>query len=176
MSLRPLQLSDIDLIWQHIDRRELITQMYLQQKQNLHLVDCFYDVQSWDEYHLENDPPLLKQHLIQGGRCVGAFNQLNRLIGVQLVSNQVITDYPEAKLLQYFYVDANHQGLGLGTQLMHSAIKSAEQLGAQQLYISATPTQRTVDFYLKQGALVLEKPDQQLWELEPEDIHLIYTL
>ncbi|MNC68628.1 Acetyltransferase (GNAT) family protein [compost metagenome] len=107
---------------------------------------------------------------------MGAFNQLNRLIGVQLVSNQVITDYPEAKLLQYFYVDANHQGLGLGTQLMHSAIKSAEQLGAQQLYISATPTQRTVDFYLKQGALVLEKPDQQLWELEPEDIHLIYTL
>ncbi|MGO3385518.1 MAG: GNAT family N-acetyltransferase, partial [Acinetobacter guillouiae] len=61
ISLKPLQLSDIDLIWQHIDRRELITQMYLQQKQKLHLVDCFYDVQSWDEYHLKNDPPLLKQ-------------------------------------------------------------------------------------------------------------------
>ena len=30
--LRPLQYTEIDLIWQHINRRELITQLYLQNK------------------------------------------------------------------------------------------------------------------------------------------------
>lgn len=59
--LRELNTSEIDLIWQQINRRELITQMYVQQGQDLDLIDCFYDVENWDAYHLENDPPLLKQ-------------------------------------------------------------------------------------------------------------------
>ena len=45
MVLRTLQNSEIDLIWQHISRRELITQMYIQNHQHLELVDCFFDVQ-----------------------------------------------------------------------------------------------------------------------------------
>ena len=32
--LRPLQYKEIDLIWQHISRRELITQLYIQNKIN----------------------------------------------------------------------------------------------------------------------------------------------
>jgi hypothetical protein len=41
------------------------------------------------------------------------------------------------------------------------------------LYISATPSQNTVDFYLKRGCQVTGDPDPELWELEPEDIHLV---
>ena len=125
---------------------------------------------------MENDPSLLKNLHQQGALCVGGFDESNRLIAVQVVYNQHIADYPEAKLLQYFYVDADHQGLGIGTQLMQAAIASAKQLNAKQLYISATPSKRTVDFYLKQGAQLLAQPDQQLFEREPEDIHLLYTL
>ncbi|WP_376744331.1 GNAT family N-acetyltransferase [Acinetobacter sp.] len=176
ISFRPLQYAEIDLIWQQIDRKELITHMYLQHSQQLQLIDCFYDVQSWDHHHLENDPPLIKHLYQQGALCIGAFNPSNQLIAVQVVSNQKITDYPQAKLLQYFYVDAHHQGYGIGSQLMQTVITSAKKLGGKQLYISATPSQRTVDFYLNQGARLLEKPDQQLWSLEPEDIHLIYHL
>ncbi|WP_353165793.1 GNAT family N-acetyltransferase [Acinetobacter sp.] len=176
ISFRPLQHTEIDLIWQQIDRKELITSMYQQQGQQLQHVDCFYDVQTWDQHHLENDPPLIKHLCQQGAICIGGFNPSSQLIAVQVVSNQRITDYPQAKLLQYFYVDADHQGYGIGSQLMQTAATSAKQLGAKQLYISATPTQRTVDFYLKQGAKLLENPDQQLWALEPEDIHLIYDL
>ncbi|NUF62019.1 GNAT family N-acetyltransferase [Acinetobacter bereziniae] len=176
ISFRLLQYAEIDLIWQQIDRKELITHMYLQHSQQLQRIDCFYDVQCWDQYHLENDPPLIKHLCQQGAICIGGFTPSNQLIAVQVVSNQKITDYPQAKLLQYFYVDAHHQSHGIGSQLMQTAITSAKKLGAKQLYISATPTQRTVDFYLKQGAKLLEKPDHQLWSLEPEDIHLIYNL
>lgn len=176
MILRSLQNSEIDLIWQHISRRELITQNYIQKRQHLDLVDCFFDVQNWDSYHLENDPPKLKQLFAQGSIFVGAFNASEKLVGVSVVSNQVITDYPHAKLLHYFYVDADQQGQGIGAKLMQAAKESAKQLGADQLYISATPSRRTVDFYMKHGAQPLSAPDQQLWQLEPEDIHLLCKL
>ena len=51
--------------------------------------------------------------------------------------------------------------------------ESAKQLGAKQLYISATPSRRTVDFYMKHGAQPLKKNQiNNYWQLEPEDIHL----
>ncbi|NUF14532.1 GNAT family N-acetyltransferase [Acinetobacter lactucae] len=176
MILRSLQNSEIDLIWQQISRRELITQMYTQNQQQLELVDCFFDVQHWDSYHLENDPPKLKQLFAQGSIFVGAFDVTEKLVGVSVVSNQVIANYPQAKLLHYFYVDADQQGQGIGSKLMQAAKESAQQLGAKQLYISATPSRRTVDFYMKHGAQPLSAPDQQLWQLEPEDIHLLCKL
>lgn len=176
MVLRTLQNSEIDLIWQHISRRELITQMYIQNHQHLELVDCFFDVQHWDSYHLENDPPKLKQLYEQSALFIGAFDASEKLVGVSVVSNQIISDYPHAKLLHYFYVDADQQGKGIGAKLMQAAKESAKQLGAKQLYISATPSQRTVDFYIKHGAQPLSAPDQQLWQLEPEDIHLLCAL
>jgi GNAT superfamily N-acetyltransferase len=176
MVLRTLQNSEIDLIWQHISRRELITQMYIQNRQHLELVDCFFDVQNWDSYHLENDPPKLKQLYEQGALFIGAFDASEKLVGVSVVSNQIIADYPHAKLLHYFYVDADQQGKGIGAKLMQAAKESAKQLGAKQLYISATPSRRTVDFYIKHGTQPLSAPDQQLWQLEPEDIHLLCTL
>ena len=176
MFLRSLQNSEIDLIWQQISRRELITQMYIQNQQQLELVDCFFDVQHWDSYHLENDPPKLKQLYDQGSIFVGAFDAAKKLVGVSVVSNQIIADYPHAKLLHYFYVDADQQGQGIGATLMQAAKESAKQLGANQLYISATPSRRTVDFYIKHGARPLSAPDKQLWQLEPGDIHLLCSL
>lgn len=174
--LRPLQYKEIDLIWQQISRRELITQLYIQKQDQLELTDCFYDVENWDAYHLENDPPKLKELYQQGASFVGAFNTAEQLVGISVVSNQMITDYPNAKLLQYFYVDADQQGQGIGAKLMQAAKESTKQLGTHQLYISATPSKRTVDFYMKYGAAVLKHPDRELWELEPEDIHLLCML
>lgn len=176
MFLRSLQRSEIDLIWQQISRRELITHNYIQNQQQLELVDCFFDVQYWDSYHLENDPPKLKQLYDQGSIFIGAFDASEKLVGISVVSNQIIADYPHAKLLHYFYVDADQQGQGIGATLMQAAKESAKQLGANQLYISATPSRRTVDFYIKHGAHPLSAPDQQLWQLEPEDIHLLCPL
>ncbi|MCH7389098.1 GNAT family N-acetyltransferase [Acinetobacter dispersus] len=174
MILRPLQYSEIDLIWQQISRRELITQNYI--RQSLQLEDCFYDVQQWDDYHLQYDPPKLKQLYQHKAEMIGAFSSKGKLLGVSVVSNQLIHDYPDAKLLHYFYVDADHQGQRIGAKLMQTAITSARKLGAKYLYISATPSKRTVDFYMKHGAKLLDHPDQQLWQLEPEDIHLLCEL
>jgi hypothetical protein len=40
------------------------------------------------------------------------------------------------------------------------------------MYISATPSEHTVNFYLALGCQLAAEPDSELLELEPEDIHL----
>ena len=49
----------------------------------------------------------------------------------------------------------------------------ARERGALQIYISATPSENTVKFYLKLGAVVTDGPDPELFDLEPEDIHFV---
>ena len=44
------------------------------------------------------------------------------------------------------------------------------------MYISATPTQHTIDFYLRLGCQVTNEPDPELFAQEPEDIHFEYDL
>src|SRR5437763_5629078 len=41
-----------------------------------------------------------------------------------------------------------------------------------RLYVSATPTRGTVDFYMSCGFEPLVTPDPELFALEPDDIHL----
>jgi len=44
--------------------------------------------------------------------------------------------------------------------------------GAKKLYISATPTKATVDFYRNEGAVIAKEIDSDLFKFEPLDIHL----
>jgi len=60
----------------------------------------------------------------------------------------------------------------LGTQLFERAKAAARERGARRLYISASPSENTVNFYLRLGCEVAAAPDPELFELEPEDIHL----
>ena len=66
------------------------------------------------------------------------------------------------------------RGMGLAGELYRRSIAMAKETGAEGFYISATPTRRTIDFYLRQGAKVTTMPDPLLFNREPEDIHLIH--
>jgi len=56
------------------------------------------------------------------------------------------------------------------------AAAKAKELGAKRLYISATPSENTVNFYRYLGCVVTGEIDQELFDLEPDDIHLEYTI
>jgi hypothetical protein len=49
-------------------------------------------------------------------------------------------------------------------------------LGAATLYVSATSSENTVNFYLRRGCRVAAQPDEALFALEPEDIHLEFEI
>jgi hypothetical protein len=48
--------------------------------------------------------------------------------------------------------------------------------GSNRLYVSATPSAATVDFYRHRGFEVTRAPDRELLALEPEDIHMTMEL
>ena len=52
----------------------------------------------------------------------------------------------------------------------------ARELGAGSLYVSATPSENTVDYYRHLGCVVTREVDPELYALEPEDIHLTYAI
>jgi hypothetical protein len=52
----------------------------------------------------------------------------------------------------------------------------ARDLRAKQLCVSATPSESAVGLYLRMGFEPVDKPVPELYELEPEDIHLVKNL
>jgi GNAT superfamily N-acetyltransferase len=61
---------------------------------------------------------------------------------------------------------------GVAIHLMGIVKDKAKEMGAKRLYISATPSENTVNFYLNRGCRVTNEVDKKLLELEPDDIHM----
>ena len=55
-------------------------------------------------------------------------------------------------------------------------LEKAKELGAKKLYISATPSENTVNYYSRLGCALATEIDSELFALEPEDIHLEYVI
>ena len=64
--------------------------------------------------------------------------------------------------LAYLYVSRTYRGRGVGMRLFEAAASFAREAGAQALYVSATPTENTVDFYLNRGCVLAPEPDPAL--------------
>ena len=107
----------------------------------------------------------------RGGVFVGAFDGAT-LAGVMILENKFIGRAQDTLQLKFLHVGRPYRDQGLGTALFQEAARLARARGAQRLYISATPSEHTINFYLGQGCVVTAEPDPELWELEPEDIHL----
>jgi len=54
--------------------------------------------------------------------------------------------------------------------------QEARRRGALSLYISSTETESAVNFYRKNGGELTPEIDDELFKLEPKDIHMIKRL
>jgi len=59
---------------------------------------------------------------------------------------------------------------------MNELSKVALSRGAKYLYISSTETESAVNFYRSYGSQITNEVDKELFEKEPEDIHMIKRL
>jgi GNAT superfamily N-acetyltransferase len=76
----------------------------------------------------------------------------------------------------FLHVSRAQRKTGLGRALFEKAAAKARGLGARRLYISATESENTVNFYLAIGCRVTDEVDAELFALEPKDIHLEYAI
>ncbi len=74
------------------------------------------------------------------------------------------------------HVDQAYRRQGVATRLVQEVIRLAQESGAQALYVSATPSASALGFYTRQGFRPTAQPDPFLFELEPEDIHMVRPL
>jgi predicted N-acetyltransferase YhbS len=78
--------------------------------------------------------------------------------------------------LVFLHVSRDYRDQGLGRQLFMRAAAVARNQGARRMYVSATPSEHTIHFYLGLGCELSPAPDPALLALEPEDIHLEFAL
>lgn len=167
---RTVKREEIHAIW-HIDRREVIDAIYYLENGVLVLKPEHYDMRGWPPSEAEKYTPLLEECYDQGGWFYGFFDA-GQLIGVAVLENRFIGKNKDQLQLKFLHVSYAYRGQGWGKRLFQRSQEEAHQRGARQLYISATPSEHTIGFYLSLGCQVTAEPDAALLALEPEDIHL----
>jgi GNAT superfamily N-acetyltransferase len=110
--------------------------------------------------------------LDRAGVALGAFDG-ERLVGIAVLRHDLTESMAQ---LEALFVSRDHRRWGIASQLMHETMQLAKVNGASWIYVSATPSESAVGFYLRQGFVLAPQVHAGLYALEPEDLHLIRAL
>jgi predicted N-acetyltransferase YhbS len=174
ITYQELTADRLPTIWR-IDRSEVIEKVYHLRNGELVLEREFYDLPGWPPGLPDSAAPVLAECLKKGGLLLGAVDG-GMLIGAAVLESRFMGHPPDQLQLVFLHVSREYRGRGVGRKLFLLAAGRARELGARRLYISATPSENTVNFYLGLGCVLVQEPDPRLFAEEPEDIHLEYHL
>jgi predicted N-acetyltransferase YhbS len=171
---RELARHEIERVWD-IDRAEVVEAVYYLEHGSLVLKPERWEMAGWPAGEAAQYRPLLLQAFDRGGWFYGLFDD-DRLIGVAVLDGKRIGRRGDLLQLKFMHLSCAHRHEGLGRRLFELCAARAREAGVRGMYISATPSQHTVDFYLRLGCVLTSDPDAELMALEPEDIHLEFAL
>ncbi len=158
-----------------IDRTETIERVYYLRDGALALEDEHWDVPRWGSERLEHFASTLGALLDRGGTVWGAFDG-PVLVGIAALDARFIGSGRDRLNMQLLHVSHGYRRRGIGTRLVELTKERARELGARALYVSASPSESTVRFYTGRGCALASEVDPELFELEPEDIHMELSL
>jgi GNAT superfamily N-acetyltransferase len=158
-----------------VDRTESVDGLYRVVDGSLRLEAAALEVGPWDERESHEYVTRLSQSIDSGGVAFGAWSASELLAFGSLAASPVGGDSNVLKL-DMLYVGSRYRGRGIGRRLISLLSEEARSRSATALYVSATPSRATVEAYLRLGAVLLPSPDPELFEREPEDVHLIIEL
>jgi len=172
--IRALERREVEGLWR-IDRSEVIERMASVVDGALVWRRERHGLRGWPPGELERNRLNLLGCFDHGGDLWGAFDG-EALVGAAALECRPIGRARDRLQLPFLHVGAGHRGRGLGRTLFERAAERARTLGARRLYVSATPSENTLRFYLGRGCRLAEEPDPDLLALEPEDVHLELVL
>ena len=160
-----------------IDRTERVYTGYEVHDGKLQALAVDWDVPGFlregsGEHSLAHQIEFCQDHLLAGGKMIGAFAG-EKLAGIGILTPEI---RPKIAQLAYLHVSRAYRRKGIATHLVREMIAYARQYGADWVYVSATPSGSAVGFYTSQGFRLCSEPLPELFELEPEDIHMILEL
>ena len=162
--------EDVENVWA-IDRSEVVDNIYCVENGLLVLKPAHFDLHGWPPGEAEKYAPLLMECFDEGGWFHGLFDQ-GSMIGVAILAAKLIGQNKDRLQLKFLHLSKTYRRRGLGAQLFELAKTEAHMRSAKTMYISATPSENTIDFYRRLGCVVTQELDPELFALEPEDIHL----
>jgi GNAT superfamily N-acetyltransferase len=171
---RPLNRNEIRKLWK-INRAEVIDAVYYAINGELVLKHEHYDIKEWPKGEEERYYPIVQNCYDRGGWAYGIFLN-DEIVGAAVLENRFIGRTQRHLQLLFLQKGQNYRGQGSGKELCKKAAKEALLRGAEYLHVSATPSENTINFYLKMDCRLANEPDPASFELEPEDIHLEYNL
>ena len=79
---------------------------------------------------------------------------------------------PAVAQLAFLHVSQTLRGAGIGSRLSGELEQVARSAGDSAMVVSATPSVHTVRFYRGRGFELMAQPLPELFEREPEDVHM----
>lgn len=174
MKIKELNNEDVCRI-KEIDRSEKVKLLYKYTEGSLIPEKVNLDVPRWSEQEYAERISNLSRELGKGGIMIGAIDD-NLLVGAAVLGHRLIGDNLDEIQLVSLHVSIGYRRKGIATKLFNLICKLAKDKGAKRLYISSTPSESAVGFYLGQGCKLATKVNKELYQLEPEDIHMIKEL
>jgi GNAT superfamily N-acetyltransferase len=156
-----------------IDRRERIDVLFEQNGTQLVARHGNWSASAWDpdghgEHSVAAQVHALEHSVDMGGIAVGAFAS-GRLVGIGVVVPHL---RPRIAQLAFLHVSASLRATGIGSRLSEQLDQIARSAGDSEMVVSATPSENTVRFYLARGFQPMSEPLAELFEQEPEDVHM----
>ena len=168
ITFRKMESSEVHRI-SEIDRTEHITQYYKLKDAFLEVADVDWRVDPWDSAEkIREWIPVADGY----ENMWGAFSK-ERLVGFAVYRSHLTDNMAQFAIL---HVSDGFRKMGIGQKLSEKVLAKARAEGRKKIYVTSTPTKTTVDFYLKLGFKLAEKVNKELFELEPDDIHMIMQL
>jgi ribosomal protein S18 acetylase RimI-like enzyme len=176
VEIRRLAREDLSLIAQ-IDRTERIEVLYEQRGTELVARRGDFSASAWaadreGEHSVASQVQALEHYAHAGGVVLGAFVG-DRFVGVGVVVPHL---RPGIAQLAFLHVTAASRDVGVGRRLCEALREIALAEGDTEWVVSATPSEHTVRFYLARGFRPMAEPLAELFELEPDDVHLFAPL
>lgn len=175
MEFQTIGRNEIGRIWLEIDRGEFVKSIYRMENGELIEETIDFDVKGWPPGEQQKYMPLLEECHDRGGFLCGAFSD-GQLVGVVVLESRFIGRCKDQLQLKFLHVSRDFRKKGLGGRLFGMAVDEAKKRGARALYVSSCESKNTVDFWMHLGCAFAPEVDEELYRLEPEDIHLLYRL
>ena len=109
------------------------------------------------------------------GFAYGAFCE-EKVVGYILVSNALFGSSDQYMELLLYHVSEPYRRRGIGKELFSLACKTAKELGAKKLYISAHSSKESQAAYRRLGCIEAAEINQEIAENEPYDVQMEFVL
>ncbi len=172
VAIRNLERTELSRVGE-IDRTERIDVLFEQHGTELVSRRGTWSASAWDpdghgEHSVDAQHQALVRYVDAGGIVRGAFSH-GRLAGIGVVVPHL---RPAMAQLAYLHVSQEFRFAGVGSRLSVDLELIAQRAGDTEIVVTATPSENTVRFYLGRGYRTMQQPVPELFELEPEDIHM----